>query len=37
LARRLRRWLSLESLEKYDTPLPKLDPLALNPSRNEEA
>ena len=31
LARRLRRWLSLESLEKYDAPLPELDPLALKP------
>ena len=31
LVRRLRHWLSLESLEKYDAPLPKLDPLALQP------
>src|SRR5919202_6047396 len=31
LARKLRRWLSLESLEKYDTPLPDLDPLSLKP------
>jgi hypothetical protein len=31
LLRRLDRWLSLESLEKYDTPLPELDPLALKP------
>jgi hypothetical protein len=31
LARRLDRWLSLESLKKYDTPLPELDPLALKP------
>jgi hypothetical protein len=31
LARRLHRWLPLESLEKYDTPLPELDPLALKP------
>ncbi len=37
LARRLDRWLSLTSLEKYDTPLPELDPLALKPEPDEEA
>jgi hypothetical protein len=31
LARRLRRWLPLASLEKYDEPLPELDPLTLKP------
>src|SRR5918997_1699619 len=31
LARRLDRWLSMESLKKYDTPLPELDTLALKP------
>jgi hypothetical protein len=31
LARRLGRWLSLESSERYDAPLPELDPLALKP------
>jgi len=31
LARRLGRWLSLESSERYDAPLPELDPLALRP------
>jgi chromosome segregation ATPase len=36
LARRLRRWLSLASLEKYDAPLPELDPLALKPEPDEE-
>ncbi len=36
LARRLRHWLSLASLEKYDAPLPELDPLALKPEPNEE-
>jgi hypothetical protein len=37
LARRLGRWLSLASLEKYDTPLPELDPLALKPEPDDEA
>ena len=37
LARRLDRWLSLTSLEKYDTPLPELDPLAVKPKPDEEA
>jgi hypothetical protein len=38
LARRLGRWLSLGSPEKYDAPLPELDALALKPeNRNEEA
>jgi len=37
LARRLRRWLPLGSLEKYDAPLPELDPLALKPEQVEEA
>ncbi len=37
LARRLRRWLPLGSLEKYDASLPELDPLALRPERGEEA
>jgi hypothetical protein len=38
LARRLGRWLSLGSPEKYDAPLPELDALALRPeNRNEEA
>jgi chromosome segregation ATPase len=36
LARRHRRWLSLESLEKYDAPLPELDPLALKPEPERE-
>lgn len=36
LARRLRHWLSLESLEKYDAPLPELDPLALRPEPKQE-
>lgn len=36
LARRLRRWLSLGSLEKYDAALSELDPLALKPERNEK-
>jgi chromosome segregation ATPase len=36
LARRLRHWLSLASLEKYDAPLPELDPLALKPEPDEE-
>ena len=36
LARRLRRWVSLASLEKYDAPLPELDPLALKPEPDEE-
>jgi molecular chaperone GrpE (heat shock protein) len=36
LARRLRRWLSLESIEKYDPPLPELDPLALKPEPKQE-
>jgi chromosome segregation ATPase len=36
LARRLRRWLSLASLEKYDASLPELDPLALKPEPDEE-
>jgi hypothetical protein len=31
LARRLGRWLSLVSSEKYDAPLPELDALALKP------
>jgi chromosome segregation ATPase len=31
LARRFSRWLSLESMEKYDAPLAELDPLALKP------
>jgi hypothetical protein len=31
LARRLGRWLSLSSPEKYDAPLPELDALALKP------
>jgi len=31
LVRRLHRWLPLESLEKYDAPLPELDPFALKP------
>jgi len=34
LARRFSRWLSLESLEKYDAPLAELDPLALKPEPN---
>jgi chromosome segregation ATPase len=37
LARRLRRWLSLASLEKYDAPLSELDPLALKPEPDKEA
>ena len=37
LARRLGRWLSVASLEKYDAPLPELDPLALKPKPDEEA
>ena len=36
LARRLRRWLPSGSFEKYDAPLPELDPLALKPESNEE-
>jgi len=36
LVRRLHRWLSLESLEKYDMPLPELDPLALTPEPKQE-
>ncbi len=36
LARRLRHWLSLASLEKYDAPLSELDPLALKPEPDEE-
>jgi chromosome segregation ATPase len=36
LARRLDRWLSLTSLEKYDTPLSELDPLALKPEPAED-
>ncbi len=36
LARRFRHWLSLASLEKYDAPLPELDPLALKPEPDEE-
>jgi hypothetical protein len=36
LARRLRRWLSLGSLEKYDAPLSDLDPLAMEPKRDEK-
>jgi hypothetical protein len=31
LARRLGRWLPLESAEKYDAPLPEVDALALKP------
>jgi hypothetical protein len=31
LARRLGRWLPLESAEKYDAPLPEVDVLALKP------
>ena len=37
LARRLRRWLPHGSLEKYDAPLPELDPLALEPEPDEKA
>ena len=37
LMRRLHRWLSHGSLQKYDTPLPELDPLALRPESDEEA
>jgi chromosome segregation ATPase len=37
LARRLGRWLSVASLEKYDAPLPELDHLALKPKPGEEA
>ena len=37
LARRLGRWLSVASVEKYDAPLPELDPLALKPKPHEEA
>lgn len=36
LARRLRHWLSLGSLEKYDAPLFDLDPLAMKPKRDEK-
>jgi hypothetical protein len=35
LARRLRRWLPLASLEKYDEPLPELDPLTLKLEKPE--
>ena len=37
LLRRLHRWLTYGSLEKYDAPLPELDPLALRPEPDEEA
>jgi hypothetical protein len=37
LARRLHHWLSLESLEKYDAPLPELDPLALKPESERKS
>jgi len=37
LLRRLDGWLSLESLEKYDTPLPELDTLALKPEQKQES
>jgi hypothetical protein len=36
LARRLRRWLSLATLEKYEEPLPELDPLTLKPEPERE-
>lgn len=36
LARRLQRWLPLASLEKYDEPLPELDPLTLRPESEQE-
>lgn len=37
LARRLRRWLPNGSFEKYDAPLPELDPLARRSEPDEEA
>jgi hypothetical protein len=37
LSRRLRRWLPLESPEKYDMPLPDLDPLSLTPESQRRA
>jgi chromosome segregation ATPase len=37
LARRLHRWLSLESPESYDAPLPELDPLALKPESQQRS
>ena len=36
LARRLHRWLPNGSFEKYDAPLPELDPLTSKPKRDEE-
>ena len=36
LARRLRCWLSNGSFERYDAPLPELDPLARNPEADDE-
>jgi hypothetical protein len=37
LARRLHRWLPLESLKKYDAPLPEIDPLALKPESERKS
>jgi hypothetical protein len=37
LARRLHRWLPLDSPEKYNAPLPELDPLALKPETKRES
>ncbi len=36
LGRRLRRWLPSGSFEKYDAPLPELDPLAWKPAPGDE-
>jgi hypothetical protein len=37
LARRLHRWLPLDSPEKYNAPLPELDSLALKPESERES